>query len=78
MNGVLGMIEVLERQGLSKDQRRILVTMRESAQALLCIIDDVLDFSKIEAGRLEARGHNFLAERPGRRGTRYIPAAGAC
>jgi signal transduction histidine kinase/DNA-binding NarL/FixJ family response regulator/HPt (histidine-containing phosphotransfer) domain-containing protein len=53
MNGVLGMIEVLERQGLTKDQRRITVTMRESAQALLRIIDDVLDFSKIEAGRLE-------------------------
>ena len=27
--------------------------MRDSAQALLRIIDDVLDFSKIEAGRLE-------------------------
>src|SRR5262249_40033725 len=47
------MIEVLERQGLTKDQRHIILTMRESAQALLRIIDDVLDFSKIEAGRLE-------------------------
>ena len=27
--------------------------MRDSAQALLRIIDDMLDFSKIEAGRLE-------------------------
>ena len=27
--------------------------MRDSAQALLRIIDDLLDFSKIEAGRLE-------------------------
>jgi hypothetical protein len=38
MNGVLGMIEVPERQGLAKDQRRIILTMRESAQALLRII----------------------------------------
>jgi CheY-like chemotaxis protein/HPt (histidine-containing phosphotransfer) domain-containing protein len=59
MNGVLGMIEVLERQGLTKDQRRIIVTMRESAQALLRIIDDVLDFSKIEAGRLELEATAF-------------------
>jgi CheY-like chemotaxis protein/HPt (histidine-containing phosphotransfer) domain-containing protein len=59
MNGVLGMIEVLERRGLTKDQRRIIVTMRESAQTLLRIIDDVLDFSKIEAGRLELEATPF-------------------
>src|SRR5262249_57168501 len=53
MNGVLGMMEVLERQGLNAAQRQTLATMRDSAQALLRIIDDVLDFSKIEAGRLE-------------------------
>ena len=53
MNGVLGMMEVLERQGLDDAQRQTLATMRDSAQTLLRIIDDVLDFSKIEAGRLE-------------------------
>jgi len=53
MNGVLGMMEVLERQGIDDAQRQTLATMRDSAQALLRIIDDVLDFSKIEAGRLE-------------------------
>src|SRR5215467_4224072 len=53
MNGVLGMMEVLERQGIHDAQRQTLATMRDSAQALLRIIDDVLDFSKIEAGRLE-------------------------
>ena len=53
LNGVLGMMEVLERQGLDEPQRRSVATMRDSAQALLRIIDDVLDFSKIEAGRLE-------------------------
>jgi PAS domain S-box-containing protein len=59
MNGVLGMIEVLERQRLTQDQQRIIMTMRESAQALLRIIDDVLDFSKIEAGRLELEATPF-------------------
>jgi signal transduction histidine kinase/CheY-like chemotaxis protein/GAF domain-containing protein/HPt (histidine-containing phosphotransfer) domain-containing protein len=53
MNGVLGMLEVLEHQGLDDAQRTTLGVMRESATALLRIIDDVLDFSKIEAGRLE-------------------------
>jgi signal transduction histidine kinase/CheY-like chemotaxis protein/HPt (histidine-containing phosphotransfer) domain-containing protein len=53
LNGVLGMMEVLERQGLDQRQHRSVEIMRDSAQALVRIIDDVLDFSKIEAGRLE-------------------------
>jgi signal transduction histidine kinase/ActR/RegA family two-component response regulator/HPt (histidine-containing phosphotransfer) domain-containing protein len=53
MNGVLGMMEILEHQGLDKEQLRSVATMRDSAQALLRIIDDLLDFSKIEAGKLE-------------------------
>jgi signal transduction histidine kinase/FixJ family two-component response regulator len=59
MNGVLGMMEVLDRQGLDSAQRRTVATMRDSAQALLRIIDDVLDFSKIEAGRLELESTVF-------------------
>jgi len=53
LNGVLGMMDVLGHQGLDAAQRRTVAVMRDSAQALLRIIDDVLDFSKIEAGRLE-------------------------
>lgn len=53
MNGVLGMMDVLEHQGLDAEQRKSVGTMRDSAHALLRIIDDLLDFSKIEAGRLE-------------------------
>ena len=41
--------------------------MRDGAQSLLRIIDDVLDFSKIEAGRLELESHRVLAVRPDRR-----------
>ena len=59
MNGVLGMMEVLEYQGLDESQRKSVSTMRDSAQALLRIIDDLLDFSKIEAGRLELEDTAF-------------------
>jgi signal transduction histidine kinase/DNA-binding response OmpR family regulator len=59
LNGVLGMVEVLERQGLDTAQQRTVATMRDSAHALLRIIDDVLDFSKIEAGRLELEETGF-------------------
>ena len=59
MNGVLGMVDVLERQGLNEAQRRTVSTIRDSAQALLHIIDAVLDFSKIEAGRLELEATPF-------------------
>jgi PAS domain S-box-containing protein len=52
MNGVIGMIEVLSQTPLSGDQGDMVTTIRESANALLTLIDDILDFSKIEAGRL--------------------------
>lgn len=53
MNGVTAMAELLDRTQLDTEQRQMLRTVRESAEALLRIIDDILDFSKIEAGRLD-------------------------
>ncbi|MDP3224855.1 MAG: ATP-binding protein, partial [Rubrivivax sp.] len=53
MNGVVGMIDVLEESRLLPDQREMVKTVRESAYALLAIVDGVLDFSKIEAGQFE-------------------------
>ena len=52
MNGVLGMLELLERSHLETQQAETVSTIRESATALLRIIDDILDFSKIEAEKL--------------------------
>lgn len=59
MNGVLGMMEVLERSRLEPAQARTVAVMRDSAQALLRIIDDVLDFSKIDAGRMDVEALPF-------------------
>lgn len=53
MNGVIGMADVLQQTSLSGYQMEMVDLIRESAFALLDIIEDILDFSKIEAGRLE-------------------------
>ena len=53
MNGVIGMADVLQQTSLSGYQVEMVNLIRESAFALLDIIEDILDFSKIEAGRLE-------------------------
>ena len=52
MNGVIGLADVLLRSHLKPHQKDLTETLRESAFALLSLIDDILDFSKIEAGRL--------------------------
>ena len=59
MNGVLGMMDVLERSSLEPAQARNVEVMRQSAQGLLRIIDDVLDFSKIDAGRMDIEAVPF-------------------
>jgi signal transduction histidine kinase/ActR/RegA family two-component response regulator/HPt (histidine-containing phosphotransfer) domain-containing protein len=53
MNGVLGMLQLLDDGTLDEEKTGYARTARLSAEALLQIIGDVLDFSKIEAGRLD-------------------------
>jgi two-component system sensor histidine kinase/response regulator len=52
MNGVVGFANLLEYTPLEQEQREYVHIIRNSAEALLGIINDVLDFSKIEAGQL--------------------------
>ena len=53
MNGVVGMVEILMNERLTKKQKDSICIIRDSAFSLLRIIDDILDFSKIEAGHIE-------------------------
>ena len=52
MNGIIGMTELALASELAPDQREFVSVARESAEALLAMMNDVMDFSKIEANKL--------------------------
>jgi len=53
MNAIMGMTELALCTKLDEDQREYLETVRDSAESLLVLLNDILDLSKIESGRLE-------------------------
>jgi signal transduction histidine kinase/DNA-binding response OmpR family regulator len=59
INGVVGMVNLLLRTGLDRQQRRYAQIAQSSADALLSIINNILDFSKIEAGKIELEQVEF-------------------
>ena len=52
MNGVLGMLSLLQDTELNEEQREFLGVAYESGHVLLELINNVLDLSKIEQGKL--------------------------
>jgi signal transduction histidine kinase len=53
LNGILGFVELLQKQELTQAQRESLAIIDRRGRELLELIENILDAAKIEAGRLE-------------------------
>jgi two-component system, sensor histidine kinase and response regulator len=59
MNAIVGMTELALGTPLTSEQREYLGTIKDSADALLALINDLLDFSKIEARKFDLDRRDF-------------------
>jgi signal transduction histidine kinase/DNA-binding response OmpR family regulator len=59
MNGIIGMNALLLHSDLAPEQRECAIAVRDSAEALLALINDILDISKLEAGKIDLEITDF-------------------
>ncbi len=59
LNAIVGMADMLIEPASPEEARWYAQTVRESAQNLLTLINDILDIAKIEAGRMELEEIEF-------------------
>ena len=59
MNGIIGTTELALNTDLTPEQREYLTIVKDSADALLELLNDVLDFSKIEADKWDLESIDF-------------------
>lgn len=52
LNGIVGMLALLDDTQLTNEQRDYIDMLRECSVNLMVIINDILDFSKLEAGKV--------------------------
>jgi len=63
MNSIMGFAEILLKQKMTEEQEDYVISIRESSQSLLSIINDILDISKIESGKMEIMEHDFSTKK---------------
>ena len=53
MTGIMGMVKLLMNTKLSKEQKDCAITIQDSSEAMLALLNDILDFEKIERGKMD-------------------------
>ncbi len=59
LNGILGMAELILDRNLAPDLKTDMENLKESAEFLASLLNEVLDFSKIEAGKVSLEEISF-------------------
>lgn len=59
LNGVTGMVDLLLRSNLTKDQASMAATIKSSSDSLLGVFNDIVDFFKIENGSMKLEPSPF-------------------
>ncbi len=59
MTGVLGMARLLMQEQLTKKQKDYAVTIKDSGEAMVSLLNDILDFEKIESNNLDLEEIDF-------------------
>ncbi|MDR2606928.1 MAG: response regulator [Treponema sp.] len=59
MNAIMGMVELISRQPVSREVAEYVTIIRQSGNTLLALINDILEFSKLESGRLHFESREY-------------------
>lgn len=59
MTGIMGMVRLLLDTSLNKDQKDYVLTVQDSGDSMLTLLNDILDFEKIEHGKMELEAISF-------------------
>jgi signal transduction histidine kinase/CheY-like chemotaxis protein/HPt (histidine-containing phosphotransfer) domain-containing protein len=63
MNAILGLTDATLQTTLDQEQREKLGTVKDAAEHLLGLIEEILDYSRIDAGKLRLKQSDFRLER---------------
>lgn len=63
LNGIVGIASLLQRSGLTNEQRTHVDMILKASESLLAVVNDVLDYSKMELGLWRSRSESFQLAR---------------